>query len=290
MFVEKIHRNIGPTEDIPASDVGNNAQIMAWIQDEYSKVYGYNPAVVTGKPTVTGGSQGRKEATGFGVCMTIEAYSKYYKQALENSTVVIQGFGNVGRYAAFRLQSLGAKIIAIIAISDSQGAIVNQDGLDIGVVIRHKDSMGTVVGTDAADILDGNALLALPCDYLIPAALGNAINADNAASVSSKVVVEGANAPVSWTASDVLEQRGVKVIPDILANAGGVTVSYFEWIRNLQHVSWTLDRIREQLRAKMNTARQNVFELADQENIQFRDAAYQIATERLKEAIFAAGI
>lgn len=286
-FVEKIHRNIGPTEDIPAPDVGTNAQIMAWIQDEYSKVYGYNPAVVTGKPIVTGGSHGRKEATGFGVCMTIEAYSKYYKQALENSTVVVQGFGNVGRYAAFHLQSLGAKIIAI---SDSQGAIFNQDGLDINAVIRHKDSIGTVVGTDAADILDSNALLALPCDYLIPAALGNAINADNAASVSSKVVVEGANAPVSWMASDVLEQRGVKIIPDILANAGGVTVSYFEWVQNLQHVSWTLDSIREQLRAKMNTACQNVFELADQENIQFRDAAYQIATERLKEAIFAAGI
>lgn len=286
-FVEKIHRNIGPTEDIPAPDVGTNAQIMAWIQDEYSKVYGYNPAVVTGKPIVTGGSQGRKEATGFGVCMAIEAYSDYHKQALDHSTVVIQGFGNVGRYAAFHLQALGAKIIAV---SDSQGAIVNQDGLDINAVIHHKDSVGTVVGTDGADILDSAALMALPCDYLIPAALGNAINSDNVDNINAKVVAEGANAPVSWTASDVLEQRGIKVIPDILANAGGVTVSYFEWVQNLQHVSWPLDRIREQLRIKMNTACTSVFELAETEQIQLRDAAYQIATKRLKEAIFAAGI
>ncbi|MGI9289015.1 MAG: Glu/Leu/Phe/Val family dehydrogenase [Pseudomonadales bacterium] len=286
-FVEKIHRNIGPTEDIPAPDVGTNAQIMAWIQDEYSKVYGYSPAVVTGKPVVTGGSQGRKEATGFGVCMAIEAYSEYYKQALDHSTVVIQGFGNVGRYAALHLQALGAKIIAV---SDSQGAIVNQDGLDIGAVVRHKEAVGTVVGTDGADILDSATLVAMPCDYLVPAALGNAINSGNVDTINAKVVAEGANAPVSWTASDILEQRGVKVIPDILANAGGVTVSYFEWVQNLQHVSWPLDKIRELLRDKMNTACTSVFKLADEEQVQLRDAAYQIATERLKEAIFAAGI
>ena len=286
-FVEKMHRNIGPNEDIPAPDVGTNAQTMAWIQDEYSKIYGYSPAVVTGKPIVTGGSQGRKEATGFGVCMTIEAYCEHYKKILQNATVAIQGFGKVGRYAAFHLHALGAKIIAV---SDSQGAIINRDGLDINAVIRHKDSVGTVVGTDGADIVDNAALLALPCDYLIPAALGNAINADNVDGISAKIVVEGANAPVSWTAADILEQRGVTVIPDILANAGGVTVSYFEWVQNLQHFSWSLKRVRKLLRAKMNSACSNVFELADKEGIQMRDAAYQIATERLKEAIFAAGI
>lgn len=286
-FVEKIHRNIGPTEDIPAPDVGTNAQIMAWIQDEYSKVYGYNPAVVTGKPIVTGGSQGRKEATGLGVCMAIEAFSEHYKKKLEHSTVVIQGFGNVGRYAAFHLHALGAKIIAV---SDSQGAIVNPDGLDIGAVIHHKESVGTVVGTEGADFCDSAAAMTLACDYLIPAALGNAINSDNADSIAAKVIAEGANAPVSWAASDILEQRGIAVIPDILANAGGVIVSYFEWVQNLQHVSWPLDSIREQLRSKLNTASSSVFDMADKEQIQLRDAAYRISTQRLKEAIFAAGI
>ncbi len=286
-FVEKIHRNIGPTQDIPAPDVGTNEQIMAWIQDQYTKIYGYNPAVVTGKPLVTGGSRGRREATGLGVSMVIQAYAKRYSIDLRNCTVAIQGFGNVGRYAAFYLDAAGAKIIAV---SDSQGGIINHDGLDIKSVIHHKDKVGTVVGVDNADITDNASVLALTCDFLIPAALGNAITANNVNAISAKCVVEGANSPVSWTANDILTQRGVQIIPDILASAGGVTVSYFEWVQNLQFVNWPLQQVRDGLREKLDQACEQVFSVADEKKVVFRNAAYQIASERLKEALFAAGI
>ncbi|MEH6609774.1 MAG: Glu/Leu/Phe/Val dehydrogenase dimerization domain-containing protein [Halioglobus sp.] len=286
-FVQKIHRNIGPTLDIPAPDVGTNAQIMAWIQDEYTNVYGYNPAVVTGKPIVTGGSAGREEATGLGATMVMEAYAEHYEVPIVGSSVVIQGFGNVGRHAALNAAALGAKVIAV---SDSKGAIYNAEGLDVTAVIEHKSSMGTVSGIDGVEIIDNASLLALPCDYLIPAALGGAINSDNVSTINARIIVEAANSPVTWTASDILNQRGVRIIPDVLASSGGVTVSYFEWVQNLQFVSWTLDHVREQLREKINTASKQVFNLADEEGILMRNAAYQIATERLKQAIFAAGI
>ncbi len=286
-LVEKLHRNIGPTQDIPAPDVGTNEQIMAWILDEYTKIYGYNPAVVTGKPLVVGGSHGRKEATGRGACQVIANYAKHHNMPLEDCTVVIQGFGNVGRYAAFFLDALGAKVIAV---SDSQGAIVNHDGLDVAAAIHHKDSVGTVSGTANCDIIDNASLLALPCDFLIPAALGGAINSANVDAIKAKVIVEAANAPVSWTANDILAQRNVPIIPDILASAGGVTVSYFEWVQNLQFVSWSLDQVRDALDQRLAQACRQVFELADEQQLQMRSAAYRIASERLKDAIFAAGI
>jgi glutamate dehydrogenase (NAD(P)+) len=286
-FVDKIHRNIGPTTDIPAPDVGTDANVMAWIQDEYTRIYGYNPAVVTGKPIVTGGSAGREEATGLGACMTIEAYARHHGMSVAGARVVIQGFGNVGRHAAHHLHALGAQVIAV---SDSSGAIINPQGLDVPALIAHKESMGNVAGLARAEIIDNANLLALPCDYLIPAALGGAINSDNVAAVNAAVIVEAANSPVTWTASDILSQRGIRVIPDVLASSGGVTVSYFEWVQNLQHVSWPLEQIHQQLRQKMDKAARQVFEMADEEGILLRDAAYRIATKRLKEAIFAAGI
>ena len=219
--------------------------------------------------------------------MVMEAYAEHYEVPLVGSSVVIQGFGNVGRYAALHPAALGAKVIAV---SDSKGAIYNSEGLDIAAVIAHKNSMGTVSGLDGAEIIDHASLLALPCDYLIPAALGGAINSDNVATINARVIVEAASSPVTWTASDILNQRGVRIIPDVLASSGGVTVSYFEWVQNLQFVSWTLDHVRGQLREKMNIASKQVFNQADAEGTLIRNAAYQIATERLKQAIFAAGI
>jgi len=286
-FVEKIHRNIGPNLDIPAPDVGTNAQVMAWIQNEYSKIYGYTPSVVTGKPIVTGGSKGREEATGLGVSMAIKTYAEHYGKSLENARVVIQGFGNVGTHAAKGLAALGAKIIAV---SDSSGAIQNLDGMDVASLLEHKNKMGSVVGLENADIVTESDLFALECDYLIPAALGNSINENNAESIKAKVIAEGANSPVTSVADDILNQKGVAIIPDILANAGGVIVSYFEWVQNMQHFSWSHETIRSRLWNSLDQAGKAVYNRVEESNASIRAACYLIATERLKDSIFAGGI
>lgn len=286
-FVDKIHRNIGPNLDIPAPDVGTNAQVMAWIQNQYSKLYGHTPSVVTGKPIVTGGSKGREEATGLGVSMAIKAYAEHYEKSLENARVVIQGFGNVGTHAAMGLMELGARIIAV---SDSSGAIQNLDGIDVIALLEHKRKVGSVVALEGSAIITESDLFALECEYLIPAALGSAINENNAESIKAKVIVEGANSPITSVADDILNQRGVIIIPDILANAGGVIVSYFEWAQNLQNFSWSHETVRSRLWNSLNEASKATYSKADQVDISIRAAAYLIATERLKEAMFAGGI
>lgn len=286
-FVEKIHRSIGPNLDIPAPDVGTNDQVMAWIQDQYSKVYGYTPSVVTGKPIVLGGSHGREEATGLGVSMTMKHYAKHYGLSLEGATVAIQGFGNVGQFEARGLAALGCRIVAI---SDRSGGIYNPDGLDVEAVIRHKLDTGSVVGVENVELIDSAELLMLECDYLLPSALGSAINESNANSVQAKVVVEAANSPVTSVANEILLEKGIKIIPDILANAGGVIVSYFEWVQNLQHFSWSAETVHTRLWELLSQACESVWEYAEKEDVSLRDAAYQIATERLKEAVFSGGI
>lgn len=286
-FIEKIHRNIGTNIDIPAPDVGTNAQVMAWIQDQYSIIYGYTPSVVTGKPIVTGGSEGREEATGLGVSMVVRHHAEAHNLSLHNADVVIQGFGNVGRHAAIELEKLGCKIIAI---SDTQGTVYGPDGIDVQRAVIHKKNIGSVVGLDSVEVIDNNELFSLSCDYLIPAALGGAINKSNANQLMCKYIVEGANSPTTKVANDILCERGIKILPDILANSGGVIVSYFEWIQNIQHVHWKIERVRQQLWESLSEACEGVWRLSSENEMSYRDAAYQISTKRLKEAVFAAGI
>jgi glutamate dehydrogenase (NAD(P)+) len=285
-YVEKLHRNLGPNIDIPAPDIGTNAQVMAWIQDEYSKIYGYTSAVVTGKPIEIGGSQGREEATGRGVAMVLQEYARHVGESLQGKTVSIQGFGNVGSHAARILQEMGLKVVAV---SDVRGGILNPRGLPIDKVLLHSAKTGSVVGLRGAEAITNEELLASKCDYLIPAALGGAIHKGNARHVKAKVIAEAANGPVTDGANWILWERGVKILPSILTNAGGVTVSYFEWVQNLQQFSWSLDTVRQHLSEKMTTAAASVFRCADEQRCNYRQAAYRIATKRLKDAFFAAG-
>lgn len=285
-YVEKLHRNIGPNLDIPAPDVGTNAQVMAWIQDEYSKIYGYTSAVVTGKPVGNGGSQGREEATGRGVAIVLQEYAKHEREPLVGKTVAIQGFGNVGSHAARILFEMGMKVVAV---SDVKGGISKKDGLPIDRVLDHCRKAGSVTGFPGAEAITNEALLALKCDYLIPAALGGVISTSNARQVHAKVVAEAANAPVTDPGNRILRERGVTILPSILVSSGGVTVSYFEWVQNLQQFSWDLETVRERLSEKMVAAASAVFQLADEQECTYREAAYQIAAKRLKDALYAAG-
>jgi glutamate dehydrogenase (NAD(P)+) len=285
-FVQKMHRNIGPNLDVPAPDLGTNAQVMAWIQDEYSKFYGHSPGVVTGKPIVTGGSQGREEATGRGLGFVIQRYAEHVGEPLKDRTVVVQGFGNVGRHVCEVLTGLGMKLIAV---SDVRGGIFSSRGLSYPKISAHSRKAGTVAGLRGAGPIDNEHLLELECDYLIPAALGGVIGKFNATNVRARVIVEGANSPVTHFGDRILKKRGVPILPGILANAGGVVVSYFEWVQNLQRFSWSLDTIRERLQKTLTTASGAVFSLATEQRCTYREAAYQIAAQRLKEAFFAAG-
>jgi glutamate dehydrogenase (NAD(P)+) len=286
-FVEKIYPNIGPNRDIPAPDVGTNAQTMAWIQDQYSKVYGYTPSVVTGKPLEVGGCPGRDSATGDGVAIVIEALARKKGETVLDSEVVIQGFGNVGQHTARALSQLGARIIAV---SDSRSAIHCPGGLDVEATIKHKRSVGSVAGTANTTTIEQSRMLTLPCEYLVPAALGGVINETNAPEIKATCIVEGANNPVTHTADDMLTQTGTTIVPDILANAGGVVVSYFEWVQNTQSFPWSEDIVRSRLQEKMTTASYLVADQAVKDGTSLREASYRIATERLKNAIFAAGI
>jgi glutamate dehydrogenase (NAD(P)+) len=285
-YVEKLHRNIGPNLDIPAPDVGTNAQVMAWIQDEYSKIYGHTSAVVTGKPIETGGSQGREEATGRGVAIVLAEYAKHVGDSLAGKTVAIQGFGNVGSHTARILHEMGLRIVAV---SDVKGGIHQPAGLWIEEVLSYSRRTGSVVGFPGAEAISNEALLALKCDYLVPAALGGVIHTGNARHVHAKVIAEAANAPVTDPGNRILHERGVTILPSILVSSGGVTVSYFEWVQNLQQFSWSLETVRERLQDKMVSAATAVFRLADEQKCTYREAAYQIATRRLKDALYAAG-
>lgn len=282
-FVQKLHRNIGANIDIPAPDVGTNEQVMAWIYDEYSTLYGYTPAVVTGKPLLIGGSRGRPEATGRGVGLVMQEYARHRAERLQGQTAIIQGFGNVGRNTAEVLGSLGMKMIAI---SDSQGGVFNADGLKIDALVSHKDDTGSVVNFPGGESIDGDNLFEQACDYFIPAALGGAIDTDTARKMNAGVIVEAANNPVSPDADDYLSENNIPVLPDILVNAGGVIVSYFEWVQNLQQMPWPIERIESELAERLHNASNHVFAVSTGKNCTYREAAYDIAAERLKQAIW----
>lgn len=273
---------IGPEIDIPAPDVYTNPQMMAWMMDTYSMMKGYPVlGVVTGKPVSLGGSLGRKEATGRGVYYTILSTFDHLKTPVRNATVVVQGFGNAGSVAAKILHQAGCKIIAV---SDSRGSICNEKGLDIEKVILHKENAGTVVGFAGSEEIRDEELLALECDVLIPAALENAVHNENAGKVRARVIAEAANGPLTPEADAILEDKGVFIIPDILCNAGGVTVSYFEWVQDEQHMFWTEEDVFDKLERVMKHAFMDVLKTHLDRKVSMRVAANMLGISRVAEA------
>ncbi len=274
---------IGPEIDIPAPDVYTNPQTMAWIMDTYSMMKGYSvPGVVTGKPVSLGGSLGRNQATGRGVFYTTIEAADFLHLNLKGATVVVQGFGNAGTVAAQLLYGIGAKVIAV---NDSKGAIINQKGLNIPSVIAFKEKTGTVVGYPEADLLpNSDELLSLPCDILVPAALENAITGENAPKVNAKIIAEAANGPLTPEADRILFDKGVFIIPDILCNAGGVTVSYFEWAQDEQHVFWDEEEIYARLEKVMKSSFKDVLKIHLQRKVNMRLAANMLGISRVAEA------
>jgi len=280
-FVELIKEIIGPTRDIPAPDVNTNAQIMAWIMDTYSKFYGFSPGVVTGKPVDLFGSLGREEATGRGVMYVLEECLKADKRRLGDVTVAIQGFGNVGSNAARLIAAQGGRIVAV---SDVSGGVANDQGIDIPLLLEWVKKSGAVKGFPGAEDIDGGRVLTYKADVLIPAALEQAVTRDNANALQAQIVVEAANGPLTPEAHDILVGKGITVIPDILANAGGVTVSYFEWTQNIQQFRWEEDRVVAELDKVMRRAYHSVAELAVKTGLDMRTAAFVLAIKRVVRA------
>ena len=280
-FVELVGEVIGPTIDIPAPDVGTDARVMGWIMDEYSRYHGFSPGVVTGKPVDLFGSLGRSEATGRGVMYALEEFLKTDGRKLSDVSVAIQGFGNVGSHAARLIAERGGRIVAL---SDISGGIVNDQGIDIPALLEWINDKGVVSGFPGADAVDGASVLTHPADVLIPAAMECAITTDNVADIKASVVVEAANGPVTPEAHEVLAQRGIAIIPDILANAGGVTVSYFEWSQNIQQFRWTLARVNQELEDTMRRAYGDVAKVAASSGLDLRTAAFVLAIKRVARA------
>lgn len=283
-YTTEISLFIGPEVDIPAPDVGTNAQVMAWIMDTYSMHKGYSiPAVITGKPVSIGGTAGRQYATGLGVTYVTRAMLKQRMgRSLEDATVAVQGFGNVGSWTARSMHERGARIVAL---SDKYGGIYNENGLDMRQLLRHFTATGTVTGFAGAESITNAELLELPVDVLVPAALEGQLTRDNAARVRAKAVVEGANGPTTPEADAILEDKGVLVVPDILANAGGVIVSYFEWVQSLQSFFWDESEVRRQMERKLLDNLDVVMGVCSQRKCSLRMGAFVIAIERIAEAI-----
>ena len=286
-FVDEIHDVIGPTLDVPAPDMGTNAQTMAWIVDQYSKYHGWTPAVVTGKPVELGGSKGRDAATGRGILFAIQAFMQDEGKSLNDLTFAIQGFGNVGSWAALLIHQAGGKVIAV---SDLTGAIRNPDGLAIEALLRHAKETGGIAGFAGAESFSAEELLTTDCDVLIPAALGNVLTKDNAKEVKAKYIVEGANGPTSPEADEIFIKAGKHVIPDIFANAGGVVVSYFEWVQNIQQFRWSEERVNAELRTIMMESYQDLRTLAKSNNCDLRTGAFLLAISRVAQAAAVRGL
>lgn len=283
-YIDKISAIISPNTDIPAPDVGTNAQTMDWMVDEYSKLKGESVyGIVTGKSIEIGGSKGRNEATGRGVCFVTLEMMKKYNMKPEDCKIVIQGMGNVGSISAKLLAEEGAKIIAV---SDVSCAIYNENGLDISEIYKYLDSGKNLLDGYTGDCkrITNAELLELPCDILIPAALENQITAENADRIKAKIVIEAANGPTSVEADEILNKKGVKVLPDILSNSGGVIVSYFEWVQNLQNFYWEEDDVNAKLKRQIVGAFNDVFDAREKYDCTFRVAAYIVALNRLVTA------
>jgi glutamate dehydrogenase (NAD(P)+) len=287
-FATEIEVLIGPERDIPAPDVNTNAQTMSWIMDTYSMHVGYTvPGVVTGKPISLGGSEGRNEATARGTVYCVVEAARHLGTDLKKATVVVQGFGNAGSIAAQLMEKEGSKVLAV---SDSSGGIHKQDGLDINRVVAWKAEHGTVVGFPGAKAVTNAELLEIPCDVLIPAALENQITGENAGRIKAKIIAEAANGPTTPEADDILFRNGVFLIPDILCNAGGVTVSYFEWVQDLNRDHWSEQIVNEKLHEIMTKAFSETVTIADREQVHMRLAAYLLAVQRVADATAMRGL
>ena len=288
-FASEIDILIGPAKDVPAPDVGTDERIMAWIMDTHSAHHGHSvPAVVTGKPVAIGGSLGRAGATGCGVAYATRAACERYGVPLEGASIAVQGFGKVGRVVAERLDRAGAKVVAL---SDSSGGIYDEAGLrDIGAIVAAKNEGASLRDAGPGKHISNEELLELPVDILVPAALEGQICDDNARSVRAKIVVEGANGPTTNEADHILAERGIQIVPDIVANAGGVIVSYFEWVQDLQSFFWEEEEIDQRLERLMARTFAAVAARQDEEGGTMREAAYTLAVERVVEATRLRGI
>jgi glutamate dehydrogenase (NAD(P)+) len=287
-FIDGIHDVIGPDVDIPAPDVGTDSEVMAWIMNQYSKYHGFNPGVVTGKPVEHYGIPGREEATGRGVgIVTFKTLSRLNRKPKE-TRVAIQGFGNVGSHTAKFISETECKVVAV---SDVSGAYYRKEGLDVLGAIRYANQNDrTLEGFTQADKISNEDLLALDVEVLIPAALGGVITKENVDKVKAPIIIEAANEPTRPEADDLLAERGAIVVPDVLANAGGVTVSYFEWVQNRQHYHWSLDRVRQELDHAMTKAFDAVWELSKERKVSLRTAAYMVGTQRVSRATMLGGV
>ncbi|MEB3223820.1 MAG: Glu/Leu/Phe/Val dehydrogenase dimerization domain-containing protein [Candidatus Sericytochromatia bacterium] len=280
-FIEQIHESIGPMKDIPAPDMNTNAQVMAYVMSEYSKFYGHSPAVVTGKPLDLHGSAGREEATGRGTLYVAEEALRATGRDIEGATFVVQGFGNVGSHACRLIAERGGKILAT---SDVNGGIYAPQGLDVPALVAYMAQHRTIKGFPGAEPISNEELLLLECDVLVPAALGHVLTKENANEVRAKLIVEAANAPTTPEADEIFERRGIMVVPDILANAGGVTVSYFEWTQNIQQFSWDLEKVNLELRRIMLKAFHTVYKVATEKKLSMRTAAFVVGIGRVGKA------
>ncbi len=274
---------IGEKVDIPAPDVGTNGQVMAWMTDEYEKATGtFAPGVYTGKPVDFYGSLGRTEATGFGVAIMARDAAKKIGLPLEGSKVAVQGFGNVGSFAALYISQMGAKVVAV---SDSSCSLVSESGFHVKSLMEHVKNTGKLTGYEGAHEEDRDALLTMDVDILMPCALENVITEENAHDIKAKIISEGANGPTTIEADEILDEKGVVVIADILANAGGVNVSYFEWVQNLTRDIWSFDKVQDKQEEMMVKAFNEIWELKTQKNTNIRNAAYMISIARIEKAL-----
>lgn len=287
-FVDTIHDLFGPDVDIPAPDMGTTAEVMAWIMNQYGKYHGFAPACVTGKPVEYHGIPGREEATGRGVgILTLKLLSRIGRR-IPDTTVAIQGFGNVGTHTAKFLHDAECKIIAI---SDAHGGYHRQEGIDVLDALRHaRNHGGRLDGFTGGDRIDNQTLLSLNCDVLIPAALGGVLTASNAESVQAPIIIEAANSPVSPEADIIFSKKDINVLPDILVNAGGVTVSWFEWVQNRQHYQWGVNRVRQELDRILGEAFEQVWQLSSSRHVSLRTAAYMLGVGRVAQAAVLGGI
>ena len=280
-YVRAISQIVGPTKDIPAPDVYTNSQIMAWMMDEYSRLREFDsPGFITGKPVVLGGSHGRETATARGVTICIEEAVKKKNIELQGARIVIQGFGNAGSFLAKFMHDAGAKVIGI---SDAYGALYDPEGLDIDYLLERRDSFGTIT-TLFTNVITNQELLEKECDILVPAAISNQITAENAGRIKATIVVEAANGPTSLEATKILDERGVLLVPDILASTGGVTVSYFEWVQNNQGYYWSEDEVAEKLRNVMVASFEEIYQTSQTRHVDMRLAAYMVGIRKPAEA------
>ncbi len=287
-YATEISPLIGTVSDIPAPDVNTNGQTMAWIMDTLSMHRGYTePGIVTGKPISIGGTLGRTEATGRGVMLTAQKAAKHLGLSFEGARVVVQGYGNVGYWGAYLLQQLGCKVIGA---SDTGGAIYAEQGLDTEELLAHKDDSGSVTGFPGSDSITDAELLELPCEILVPAALEQQITGENAPKINTKIIVEGANGPTTPEADAIFYDRDIMVVPDILANAGGVVVSYFEWVQDIQRLFWEKDDVDERLESVMTRSFDQVLAASQEHKTDLRTAALLVAVERVADAVKIRGI